>query len=158
MILTTVLYYGPMKAAVATMRTGLEAADIVKVSKEELELLSGTGDSSKGSALLFERGIRVILVTLGSKGSFFRYPGGMGQVPGFSVKTVDTTGAGEAFMGGVLYCFSMMTLGEIQKLSQNEFIKIIRFANAMGALTTTKSGAIPSIPSLKEVEEYLGSV
>jgi fructokinase len=141
--------------AIAMMKTGLELADIVKVSEEELELLTGTADLSKGSAILYEMGNCVVLVTLGSKGCFYRYPGGIGQLPTYEVNTIDTTGAGDAFLGGILYWFSCLTLTEIQKLNQNEFQDIIRFANATGALTTTKKGAIPALPCLEEVKRVI---
>jgi fructokinase len=146
------------REAVEVMKTGLEGVDIVKVSEEELKLLTGTNDLEKGSAKLYEIGISVIMVTLGPEGSFYRYSGGTGGITGFNVKTVDTTGAGDAFMGGSLYWFSKMNLEEIRKLSQSDFEKIIRFSNAMGALTTTRRGAIPAIPGFNEVNDYLGTL
>lgn len=141
--------------AVSIMKSGLKGVDIIKVSEEELELLTGTNNLEKGSAMLYEKGINVIMVTLGSKGSFYHYAGGTGLIPGFNVKAVDTTGAGDAFMGGALNWFSTMKLEEIQKLSRNEFERIIRFSNAMGALTTIKTGSIPAIPGFDMVKDYL---
>ncbi len=137
------------------MKSGLQGVDIIKVSEEELELLTGTNNLEKGSAMLYEKGISVIMITLGSKGSFYHYAGGIGLIPGLTVKAVDTTGAGDAFMGGALYWFSTMKLEEIQKLSRNEFERIIRFSNAMGALTTIKTGSIPAIPGFDMVKDYL---
>jgi fructokinase len=141
--------------AITMMKTGLQFADIVKVSEEELKLLTGTDDLQKGSTLLYEMGIRVVLITLGPEGCFYRYSGGTGKIPTYTVQAIDTTGAGDAFFGGVLYWFSRLTLPEIQKLNQTEFQKIVRFANAMGALTTTKKGAIPSLPSLAAVNQII---
>ncbi len=137
--------------AVSIMKSGLEYADILKVSETELELLTGTADLEKGSAILDEMGVPVILVTLGAEGCYYRYPGGAGHIPTFQVQVVDTTGAGDAFLGGILYHLSGLTLGEIHNLSQNEFQKIVTFANAVGALTTTKKGAIPALPDLEAV-------
>jgi fructokinase len=137
--------------AVSVMKSGLEYADILKVSETELELLTGTANLEKGSIILYEMGVQVILVTLGAEGCYYRYSGGTGHVPTFQVQVVDTTGAGDAFLGGVLYYLSGLTLGEIQVLNQNEFEKIITFANAVGALTTTQKGAIPALPDMETV-------
>ena len=68
------------------------------------------------------------------------------------------TGAGDAFLGGILYWFSQLTLQEIYKLSLSELRKIINFANGMGALTTTKKGGIPALPSLEEVNLLIGNL
>jgi len=141
--------------AVSMMKTGMQYADIVKVSDEELKLLTGTDDLAKGSAILYEMGIRVVLITLGSEGCFYRYSGGTGKIPAFNVKVVDTNGAGDAFLGGVLYWFSSLSLAEIETLKQSEFHKIISFANATGALTATRKGAIPALPCLEDVKQFI---
>jgi Sugar kinases, ribokinase family len=69
------------------------------------------------------------------------------------VKTIDTNGAGDAFTGAVHYCLRGKTLVEIQKFTKTDMENMISFANAVGSLTTTKSGAIPAMPTLKEVED-----
>ncbi|MGE5581241.1 MAG: carbohydrate kinase family protein [Bacillota bacterium] len=133
--------------------SGLQYADILKVSAEELELITGTNDLAKGSASLHDQGISVVLVTLGPEGCFYRYQGGSGKLAAYEVKVIDTTGAGDAFLGGILYWFSGLSLTEIKRLNQAEFEKMVAFANAMGALSTTKKGAIPAMPSLEEVKQ-----
>jgi fructokinase len=148
------LWPGP-GPAVTGMKTGLELADIVKVSETELELLTGTDDPAKGSALLAAMGVGVVLVTLGAQGCYYRYPGGSGAMPAFAVDTIDTTGAGDAFLGGILYWLSGLTLNEIYRLKQAEFEKIVRFATAVGSLTTTKKGAIPALPDLETIKHLL---
>lgn len=147
------LLWPDQAAAVAMMKSGLPYADIVKVSGEELELLTGTSDIAQGAALLFETGISVVLVTLGADGCYYKYAGGEGHISGYTVQAVDTTGAGDAFLGGVLYWLSGLTLAEIQSIRPDKFQQIIRFANAAGALTTTKKGAIPALPALEAVRQ-----
>jgi fructokinase len=83
--------------AIKRMKAGLEYADIVKVSEEELELLTGTKDLSQGSAFLYEMGISVILVTLGPAGCFYRYRGGTGRIAGFNVQTIEPPEQGMPF-------------------------------------------------------------
>ncbi|MGE5605739.1 MAG: carbohydrate kinase family protein, partial [Bacteroidota bacterium] len=133
-------------------------ADIVKISETELELLTGTSDLEKGSALLFNQGISAVLITLGPGGCYFRYYGGTGRVSAYDVKVVDTTGAGDAFLGGLLYWLSGMSLQEICRLEMAQFRSIVEFANATGALATTKKGAIPAMPTLEQVNRCLKTV
>jgi fructokinase len=137
------------------IKCGLEYTDILKVSAEELELLTGTKDLAAGSAILYEQGISVVLVTLGADGCYYRYQGGTGKMPGYKVKVVDTTGAGDAFLSGILYWFSELSLSEIKQLKQDEFQKIVAFANGMGALATTKKGAVTALPGLRQVKQFL---
>jgi fructokinase len=144
--------------AVSIMKSGLEYADIVKVSETELELLTGTANLERGAAILYEMGVQVILVTLGPEGCYYCYSGGSGHIPTYPVPVVDTTGAGDAFFGGILYYLSGLTLGEIGALSQNEFQKIVAFANAVGALTTIQKGAIPALPDLEAVERFINGL
>ena len=137
--------------AKTVIKTGLPYTDILKVSHEELELITDTSDLQEGTAALYDYGIQVVLVTLGPEGCFYRYPGGIGKMATYPVQVVDTTGAGDAFLGGVLYWFSELTLQGISKLPQGEFEKVINFANGMGALSTTKKGGLPALPNLEEV-------
>jgi fructokinase len=98
------------------------------------------------------------MITLGAEGCFYCYPGGTGRLPAYRVKAVDTTGAGDAFLGGVLYWLSRLTLAEIATLSRVDFETIIDFAGAAGALTTTKTGAIPALPDIGAVRECMKNI
>lgn len=140
------------------MQEGLKYADIVKVSDSELELLTGTHDPEKGSALLFDQAISVVLITMGPKGCYYRYRGGTGKVETYNVPVVDTTGAGDAFLGGLLYGLSGMSFEAINGLEEAQFRNIVDFANATGALATTRKGAIPAMPSLEEVNRCIAQV
>jgi fructokinase len=130
----------------------LDSADILKVSEEEMTLLTGLTDLETGSELLAEKGPAVVLVTLGAKGAWFRCAAGSGSLPAYDVATIDTTGAGDAFLGAALCRLGNKSLGELKALSLDELADIVDFANAAGSLTTTKSGAIPALPGLLEIE------
>jgi fructokinase len=149
------LLWKNVEQAKATIELGLKYADILKISDSELELLTGNNDLEQGSALLFNRGIKLVLVTLGAKGCFYRYQGGVCRLPTYAVKTVDTTGAGDAFLGAVLYYLSANTNTgtEINGIKPRQLEQMIDFANAAGALATTKKGAIPALPGFSEVEQ-----
>lgn len=146
-----------MSKAEQMIRFGLSCADIVKLSEEELEFVTGTQDLRKGTEKLWDEfGNKLILVTLGEKGSFYRFGNQTGTVPGYRVRTIDTTGAGDAFLGGFLYQLLQrreMFVG----LTAEEMERMMAFANALGALLTTKKGAIPAIPSLQEIRKVMDS-
>ncbi|WP_341878253.1 carbohydrate kinase [Defluviitalea saccharophila] len=137
------------------MEKGLAYADILKVSEEELQLLTDITDIEQAVRYLeIKYNIPLIVVTLGDKGSYFKKSDYEAYVPSYKVKAVDTTGAGDGFLGGLLYQIltSEKNIHDIQGI---EFKKMIGFANAIGALMTTKRGAIPAIPALKEIEEFI---
>ncbi|WP_426452194.1 carbohydrate kinase family protein [Paenibacillus sp. S-38] len=143
--------------AKAMMEYGLGCADVVKISEEELEFLTGLTDLAAGSLQLAERfGIPLILVTLAEKGSFYRFSGVTGQVPGYAVSTVDTTGAGDAFLGGVLYGL-LEKDRRLSALQEEDIRQVVTFANAVGALATTVKGAIPAMPDLAAIRALIDS-
>jgi fructokinase len=130
----------------------LDDADILKVSEEEMILLTGETELEKGASLLTEKGPAIVLVSLGVKGVYYRCTAGSGHLPAYDVKTIDTTGAGDAFLGAVLFRLRDKSCGELKTISQEELADIVDFANAVGSLTTTKKGAIPALPTADEIE------
>jgi fructokinase len=130
----------------------LDQADVLKVSEEEMTLLTGLADWEKGSALLVEKGPAIVLLTLGAKGAYFHCAAGSGHLPAYEVETVDTTGAGDAFLGAVHYRLKNKTLAELKTIAREELEDIVDFANAAGSLATAKKGAIPALPGLPEIE------
>ena len=141
--------------AAAEMIKGVKLANVLKVSEEELRILSGTDDAEKGAALLAEMGPAAVLVTLGEHGACFYTPAGFGRLPAFAVKTVDTTGAGDAFMGSLLWQLRGKTRAQIEAMTKEEWEQAVRFSSAAGALTTEHIGAIPSMPQRAQIEEML---
>lgn len=134
------------------MRIPLPLVDIIKLSEEELPLLTGSNDLEEGSRLLEEQGIPLILITLGSKGSFCRWQGECFTVPGVPVKVADTNGAGDTFLGAVLSKLALRGEAPLKGLSRQELESSLRFANRAAAFTCSRSGAIPAMPTLSEME------
>lgn len=134
-------------AARAGMLAGLDFAHIVKISHDEVEFLTG-GDSIDS---LWREHTRLIVVTSGPGGARAHTRGG-GQVyrPGFQVESVDTTGAGDGFVAGLLA--GLLEHGDAYTANLES---ILTFANGVGALTTTERGAIPALPSRERVEAFL---
>ena len=139
--------------AVLHMREVLDLCDIVKISDEETQLLTGKKDSVQAAAALLERGVKLVLVTLGAEGAYFRTENLEGTVPGFKVKVADTNGAGDTFFGSFLSRIAVR--GTMENLTEDELREYVRFANRAASLTSSRPGAIPAMPTLKEVTEAL---
>lgn len=135
--------------AVREMKNALPLCDILKISDEELPLLTGTTDPAAGSELLSKLGIRLIFVTLGANGAFFRLGEHTGSVPGIRVKVGDTNGAGDTFFGAAL---SKLVHEDLDKLTMDRLTEIAAFANKAASITTSRHGAIPAMPRLEEVQ------
>ena len=136
-------------AAVARMLEPLELVDILKVSDEELPLLTGTDDLETGSAILAEKDIPLIFVTCGPNGAFYRFRGQTGHVDGVPCKVGDTNGAGDTFFGAALS--QLVKHKRLADITLTELERIIAFANKAASLTTSRHGAIPAMPTLEEV-------
>lgn len=137
---------------------GVKLSDLLKVSDDECRLLSGKKDLAEGTEYLCKMyGVKLIFVTLGAKGAAFRFNSVFRTQKTFNnVKTVDTTGAGDAFLGAVLY--RLLKSGKaLSQLTADDIDDFTRFANATGSLVTTKKGAILSMPDLASIELLLNS-
>ena len=137
------------KTAVERMLEPLPLVDVLKVSDEELPLLTGTEDLETGAARLAEKGISLVLVTLGPKGAFYRFRGQTGLVPGVPCKVGDTNGAGDTFFGAALS--QLAKLDSLDALTVPELERILALANRAASITTSRHGAIPAMPTLDEV-------
>lgn len=139
------------------IETGLNYADILKVSDEELQLITDIDEVDVAAESLYnEYDISLIVVTFGDKGSYFRRGDSTGFIPAYKLKAIDTTGAGDGFFGALLY--QILTSGkEIKELEVVELENMLKFSNATGALMTTKRGAIPAVPTLEEIYAFMNT-
>jgi fructokinase len=125
---------------------------VVKISDDEVRFLCGTEDLDVVRQRLWHDDLQLMVITSGRKGSRYLTAELEGQVPSFSVDTVDATGAGDAFTAGLLRCL----LEDPALIKSDERLReACRFAGAVGALTTTIRGAIPALPDLARVNEFL---
>lgn len=136
--------------AVEMMKSLLPYADILKVSDEEMEMLTLVGDFEEGSRILAEYGAGIVLVTLGADGVFVRMGSKTATVPGFSVEVADTNGAGDTFLGAMLMQIATEMTGPEDIWTQ--LLGMVRYANKAASLTCSRHGAIPAMPSLDEME------
>lgn len=137
--------------AVDWMRRPLDLTDVLKLSDEELPLLTGTDRLEEGSRALEELGVKLVLVTLGGEGVYCRWRGEGWHQPGVPVQVADTNGAGDTFLGAVLSRLCRRG-APLEDLTRAELEDILSFANRAAALTCSRSGAIPAMPTLAELE------
>ena len=126
-------------------------AHIVKVSEEELELLTGEKDLVLGCKVIHDYGVKTIFVTLGAKGCFLSTPGMAQIIPAFKVNAIDTTGAGDAFVGGALFKISSMQ--NVHSMEYSKLVEVVRFAQKVSAYVCEKVGAMTALPTELEVDK-----
>ena len=142
--------------AVERMKSVLGFVDILKISDEELPLLTGTDDPVEGTRQLSDTyGISLILLTLGPDGAFYRRGEETGKAEGFKVKVADTNGAGDTFFGSFLSRMIALGIYRPEQLTSEQLYESVRTANLAASLTTSRHGAIPAMPDLKELEDKL---
>ena len=136
---------------------GLELSDIVKISEEEVAFVLGEvrGDSGEQARRLFERfQPSLLFVTRGAQGCHWFGANGSGSQSTPKVNVVDTTGAGDTFMAGVLH--TLLATGKApHDLTREELAQTAAFSVAAGSASTTTRGGIPSLPSLEVVQNLL---
>lgn len=140
--------------AIRGMEIGLEYADILKVSEEEAVLLTGEADMYKAAEILFNKGIKLVCMTLGEKGSFYYHRSGSGTVKGYKSKVVDTTGAGDTFFGAAVHQILQKSC-DVNELTAKELHEIFNFSNAAASICIEGFGGIPSIPSREDILKRL---
>ncbi|MGV6987667.1 ribokinase [Testudinibacter sp. P80/BLE/0925] len=129
----------------------LALADMITPNETETEILTGIKVDDEASAkqaaeVFHQKGIATVLITLGAKGVFVSQKGGFnGIIAGFRVQAVDTTAAGDTFNAGLLTAL-------LEGKALNE---AVRFAHAAAAISVTRHGAQPSIPTRQETEQFL---
>ncbi|MDZ4770482.1 MAG: PfkB family carbohydrate kinase [Chloroflexota bacterium] len=140
------------ETARAGLLSGLDYAHFLKISDDEVRFLTGGDDP----APLWRDRMRLIAVTYGAGGAIvYRRDGAPVRVPGFDVLSVDTTGAGDGFVAGMLV--GLLERGGFDALDDDELIAMTRFANAVGAIATTRKGAIPALPDRPTVMAFLAA-
>ncbi|WP_332691943.1 aminoimidazole riboside kinase [Halalkalibacter lacteus] len=140
-----------------TIKSMLSQADLLKISEEELEFITGEKDIDKGVEKLNQYNIPFMLITLGAEGSYVYTSEGHQHVPAMEVKAIDTTGAGDAFVSGMLYSLNEYE-GDIESLSLDEAVQMAKFASISGALAASTKGAMTALPTLEEVQNHLQEV
>lgn len=132
-----------------TIQEFLPYADSLKISDDELAFITGKDSEEDGIAALLKTGPKLLIYTKGRKGADLYFKGEKASVEGLSVKAVDTTGAGDSFIGAFLYRIAEKV--DWEDCSMDEIREMGTFANRVAALVTTRPGGMQSIPILQEV-------
>lgn len=128
----------------------LALVDMITPNETEAEILTGVHvdsdeSAARASAVLHEKGISSVLITLGSRGVWLSEQGKGQRIPGFKVAAVDTIAAGDTFNGALITAL----------LEQRPMTEAVRFAHAAAAIAVTRSGAQPSVPWRDETDRFL---
>ena len=131
----------------------LPLSNIVKISDEELEFITGIKDEKEALDFLLTGDVKVIIYTKGTNGAEFITKERVIFSPSFKVSAQDTTGAGDSFIGSLLYQVAEgeYSLEQLVDLSEEKVQEILTFSNATAALTVCKKGAIGALPLKEEV-------
>ena len=130
---------------------GLTKADVVKISDEEVEFLFGLGVEEGADYILQNFGVKLVFVTCGANGCYFKNAVASGKVPSLSgIKVIDTTGAGDIFGGSAVW--KLLQLGKApETLNAEELTDAVTFACTSAGLSTTKPGGISSVHDYETV-------
>ena len=136
------------------MEYGFENCDVLKISDNEIQFVSGEEDYDKGIKYLQEKyQIPLIFLTMGKEGSRAYYKNLRVEQPGFTVKAIETTGAGDTFCGCSIN--GVLKYG-LDNLDEEKLKEILTYANAGAALITMKKGAIRSMPEPQNIKGLIG--
>ncbi|ADL53949.1 carbohydrate kinase family protein [Clostridium cellulovorans] len=133
----------------------LKYADFVKVSDEEAKILTGKEDLKEAAKDLCVWGAKTVAITLGKEGTMITDGTNLEIIQSIKIKSIDSTGAGDAFVGATLYKLSLEESSKEVVRTFSNFKKIIQFGNIVGAIVCTKLGAIAAIPTLDEVRSFI---
>ena len=144
-----------LEAAKEQLIWGLNQADVVKISDEEVEFLFGLGPEAGAAHILEHFGAKLVFVTCGAEGCFFANRNAQGHVSSLSdIRVADTTGAGDIFGGSAVW--KLLQLGKPpEELTEGQLRETVSFACTAAGLSTTKPGGISSVPRLTEVMAHM---
>ena len=146
------LWENPAEAA-PMLRELVSRCDVVKISDDELAPLTGVSDPEAGAARLRALGCPLVVVTLGARGCYVEHPTGSDWLPGERVDVVDTTGAGDAFVAGLLATLAPEVAAGRRPgdLTLDEVRAACRLGNKLGAAVVTQLGATTGLPRRGEI-------
>lgn len=130
----------------------LPYADVVKISDEELEFITGIKDEAAAVQSLFVGDVKHVIYTLGPNGAVWVTKEFSVNVPGLKVNAIDTTGAGDAFIGSLLYQIAQEPQLIRSGITEQQALSMLTFSNKAAAITTTRNGAIASLPTIQEIQ------
>jgi sugar/nucleoside kinase (ribokinase family) len=145
------------ETARAGMLTPLPLCDVVKLNQPELAFLTGERDVARAAAQLWQPKTHLLVVTLGAEGCYYRTANFEGFVAGYTVKVTDTVGCGDAFMAALIN--RLFPIDNSFDFDDSEALeRVCRYANAAGAFAATRTGAIPAMPTARQLDNFIKAV
>ena len=139
-----------------TVNDFIPYADIIKISDEELEFITGKTDIKDAVPELLSAGRgKYVIYTKGADGAEIYTKDGMVEAPGYSIEVRDTTGAGDSFIGAFLFCILRDEVEDLNSVSKDKLYEYLDFANAYAANTSTKEGALAAMAAMDEIQEWI---
>ena len=131
----------------------IQYADILKISDEEVEFIFGNNDIEESLEYLFNKGVKLVVYTSGKNGAKAYTTNSVAQSDGIEVKAIDTTGAGDGFIGCLLYQLAKdnVSLKQLNSLTKDKLKKYLDISNKFCSISVTKEGAIASYPKTEEI-------
>ena len=139
-------------SCVEAVKTILPYVDMLKISEEEVDMMGGVENIP---ALMKENNIAVVVETLGSEGAQAFFGDQIIKVPGRKAKAIDATGAGDAFWGGYLSSLRFQGVEKVADLTADIIKNAMDYGNVSGCICVQGKGAIASIPTKAQIEEYI---
>lgn len=131
----------------------IQYADILKISDEEVKFIFGNNNIEENLEYLFDKGVKLVIYTSGKNGATAFTKSTFAQSNGIKVKAIDTTGAGDGFIGCLLYQLSKdnVSLNQLNSLTKDKLKKYLDISNKFSSISVTKEGSIASYPKLEEI-------
>lgn len=149
------LWKGKTAAFITWVTQCCKKANLVKVSEDELALITNQSDLSRGVDVIHQLGVEVVMVTLGAKGTYVSTQSFNRIVRSINIKSIDSTGAGDAFIGALLSRLAKESQYSDVLRDEELLVDYVMFSNIVAALVCTKLGGIDSIPTYDDVNQYL---
>lgn len=137
-----------------TIISMLNQVDLLKISEEELEFITGESNIEAGIEKMGDYQVPLMLVTFGGEGSYVVKNGEYVQVPAMKVDAIDTTGAGDAYVSGILHSLNE-TDKTLEELTLEQVKQMAEFASVSGGLAASNKGAMTALPTSEQVKDYL---
>ena len=137
-----------------TVNDFIPYADIIKISDEELEFITGKTDIKDAVPDLLSGRAKYVIYTKGADGAEIYTKDGVVEAPGYSIDVRDTTGAGDSFIGAFLFCILRDEIDDLDSVSKDKLYEYLDFANAYAANTSTKEGALAAMATMDEIQEW----
>jgi sugar/nucleoside kinase (ribokinase family) len=133
---------------------------LAKISEEEWQVATGHEGLETGINAIMTKGVELLVISRGENGAIATNGDYRIELPGLDVEVIETTGAGDGFLGAIITALlpEREKTGSLAIISEDKIRNALKMANAVGALTCKKPGAIPALPTRAETEKFIGKL